>query len=183
VKFAYADPPYPGMAKKLYNCDEVNHINLIHKLVETYDGWALSTKSNSLKDLLPLCPKKTRVAAWVKPFAFMRPNIWPCYAWEPIIFFKPKRLIRRDIKTPHDWILCNPYGVSKREREKGNQIKGQKPDPFSFWLFSILDMRPGDIFDDLFPGSKRVSKAWEKFIINYARPISKLSCYSDEKDI
>lgn len=144
MKLAYADPPYPGMAKRLYNCDEVDHPQLIKRLVENYDGWALSTKSNSLRDLLPLCPKGTRVAAWVKPFAFMRPNVWPNYAWEPIIFFKPKRPTRRNARTPHDWLLLNPHGVSKKERENGNQTKGQKPEAFSEWLFGILDARSED---------------------------------------
>ena len=168
MRLAYADPPYPGMAKSLYQCEEIDHPELIARLC-SYDGWALSTKSNSLRDLLPLCPPEARVAAWVKPFAFMRPNIWPNYAWEPVIFVRPKRPVRRKVRTPHDWLSCNPWGVSSKERKAGG-VKGQKPEPFSLWLFGILDARTEDSFDDLFPGSGRVGRCWESWAADQKPP-------------
>ena len=47
VKFAYADPPYIGQAKRHYshdpNCAEVDHAELIAQLCSEFpDGWALS---------------------------------------------------------------------------------------------------------------------------------------------
>lgn len=53
VKFAYADPPYPGHTKrKLYandpQCAEVDHAELVARLVRDFpDGWALSTYPGS----------------------------------------------------------------------------------------------------------------------------------------
>jgi len=47
VRFAYADPPYPGQSKKHYGdhpdyAGEVDHPALIAQLVAEYpDGWAL----------------------------------------------------------------------------------------------------------------------------------------------
>lgn len=41
------------------------------------------------------------------------------------------------------------------------RVIGAKPAPFLFWLFSLLGARPGDHFDDLFPGSGGVMRAWE----------------------
>lgn len=90
---AYADPPYPGQARKHYRNDpshipaaEVDHAALIAQLCDEYpDGWALSTSSAALRDVLLLCPADVRVAAWVKPFAVFKPGVNPAYAWEPVI--------------------------------------------------------------------------------------------------
>lgn len=109
-----------------------------------------------------MCPPKVRVAAWVKPFAFFKPKVWPAYAWEPVIYKKPKRDCRRDAKTPVDWLLLNPHGVSRKQRTDGDQTKGQKPEAFTRWLIQMLDARPGDSLDDLFHGSGRVSAEWNR---------------------
>ncbi len=58
--FAYADPPYPGTAAKYYRLEptyagEVDHRALVASLLqERYAGWALSTSSKALRDVLPL---------------------------------------------------------------------------------------------------------------------------------
>lgn len=89
MRFAYADPPYIGQAKKHYShdpqCAEVDHAQLIAQL-ETYDGWALSLSTPSLQEILALCPKDVRIAAWVKPFCAFKVNVNPAYAWEPVIW-------------------------------------------------------------------------------------------------
>jgi hypothetical protein len=100
-------------------------------------------------------PPKTRVAAWVKPFAFFKPGVWPAYAWEPVIY-KPARNADRSKKTPMDWFSNLPDGVSRSERHAGD-IKGQKREAFTRWLLEILRWEPCDEFADLFPGSGRVS--------------------------
>ena len=152
----FADPPYLGQAKKHYShdpqCAEVDHQALIQKLDATYDGWALSCSSPSLRVLLPLCPSDVRVAAWVKPFAsFKRAN--PAYAWEPVIF-RPCRS-RKGRFTVRDWVDANI--TLKRG------LCGVKPDRFCYWLFEILAMEPQDTFDDLFPGSGAVTRAWTQW--------------------
>ena len=81
--FAYADPPYPGRAyyykRESSYAGEVDHKELVDRLVAQYpDGWALSTSSPSLADILPLCPEDVRVMAWVKPFAsFKVDDLYP----------------------------------------------------------------------------------------------------------
>lgn len=68
ARFAYADPPYPGRAKKHYGCAETDYPALVARLqAGGYLGWALSTSEDSLRWLLPLCPEGTRVCPWVKP--------------------------------------------------------------------------------------------------------------------
>jgi hypothetical protein len=67
--------------------DEDTHAALIVRLCSDFpDGWAMSATSQSLQALLRHCPDKTRVGAWVKPFAAFRPNVTPSFAWEPVIF-------------------------------------------------------------------------------------------------
>jgi len=148
VKVAYADPPYVGQAKKHYGSEEVDYKNLIIQL-ETYDAWALSCSSPSLKMLLSLCTAQVRIAAWVKPFCIFKPNVDPAYAWEPIIFIPTGRK-SRSRATVRDWLSANIT------LKKG--LVGVKPREFSFWLFRLLGMEPEDEFTDLFPGSGAVSE-------------------------
>lgn len=152
MRFAYADPPYMGQAKRHYQCDEVNHSVLINFLVDNFpDGWALSCSSPSLKQILPMCPDSVRIMAWVKPFAIFKPNVNPAYAWEPVIVSGGRKR-GRDVLTVRDWVSAN---ITLRRG-----LVGAKPDDFSFWLFDVLGMQSGDDFVDLFPGTGAVSKAW-----------------------
>lgn len=150
MRIAYADPPYIGQARKHYNSEEVDHKKLILEL-EAYDAWALSCSSPSLRILLPLCPPRARVAAWVKPFCSFKPNVDPAYAWEPVIFIPTGRKSRAR-GTARDWVKANIT------LQKG--LPGAKPPDFSFWLFRLLQMEPDDDFFDLFPGTGAVKKHW-----------------------
>ncbi len=153
MKLAYADPPYIGCSHYYPEKQEVDHRKLILELM-TYDGWALSCSTPSLKILLPMCPDSVRIGAWVKPFCSFKPNVNPAYAWEPVIF-KPARGYTREDSTVRDWVSANIT------LKKG--ICGAKPERFCFWLFEILGMHIDDNFIDLFPGTRAVSKAWQKW--------------------
>ena len=105
MKFAYADPPYPGCAHLYPEKREVDHDALIRRLFYDYpDGWALSTNTPSLRELLNLCPPEVRVAAWVKPFAVFKPNVNPAYAWEPVIWMGGRKKRGREDPTVRDWV-------------------------------------------------------------------------------
>lgn len=157
MKFAYADPPYIGQAKRRYShdplCAEVDHEKLIAQL-EEYDGWALSLSSPTLKQILAMCPDDVRVAAWVKPFCAFKPNVNPAYAWEPVIW-KSSRKRTREQLTVRDWV------AESITLQRG--LTGAKPDDFCYWLFELLNIQDGDTFDDLFPGTRAVSKAFGKW--------------------
>ena len=152
-RIAYADPPYVGQAKKHYGTAEVNHTLLIAYL-QTFDGWALSCSSSSLVCLLPLCPE-ARVGAWVKPFCSFKPNVNPAYAWEPVLY-QPARRRGRNVATVRDWV-STPITLQKG-------LVGVKPPKFCYWLFDLLGVEPGDSFEDVFPGSGAVTKAYDKYI-------------------
>jgi hypothetical protein len=162
MKFAYADPPYIGQARKHYSkeaaadgrvAEEVNHLDLIDSL-DAFDGWALSLSTPSLKQILSYCPPSVRVGAWVKPFASFKKGVDPAYAWEPVIY-RTRRKWRANQPTCRDWVSA-PITLQRG-------VSGAKPEAFCFWLFEVLGMTRHDEFHDLFPGSGAVTRAWQKW--------------------
>lgn len=168
LRIAYADPPYPGFAAKLYKHEptyggEVDHAALITSLVHGYDGWALSTSAKSLRQILPLCPEAVRVCAWVKPIGVSSRTFGLHNAWEPLIV-SPARLLR---PGKRDWLAAQPA-------RSGGTLIGRKPEAFCVWLFDVLGMLPGDSLDDLFPGTGIVGRAWNEL---------SLPCSGDESNV
>jgi hypothetical protein len=155
LRFCYADPPYPGTAKKYYGSQsnfegEVDHRSLIDRLMSSgYAGWALSTSARALRQILPLCPPEIRVCAWVKPGGAPPATRGLHNVWEALIVLQGRRLRpgRRDA------IYIHPARF-------GGELPGRKPLKFCAWLFGAMGMLPGDQLDDLFPGSGIVSRAW-----------------------
>lgn len=155
MRFAIADPPYPGQAHRYPEQTEVDHAELVARLVRDYpDGWALCTASTTLASVLALCPPDVRIGAWVKPFASFKPGVNPAYAWEPVIW-RGGRKRERSQPTARDWVSAN---ITLRRG-----LVGAKPEAFCCWLFELLNARPGDLIDDLYPGTKAVTTAWGKY--------------------
>lgn len=158
MRVAYADPPYIGQAKRHYADHpdyggEVDHAALIGRL-NTFDAWALSLSSPTLKQILVLCPDDVRIGAWTKTFASFKPNVNPAYCWEPVIF-RGGRKLGRGVPTVRDYVSA-PITLQRG-------VHGAKPDRFCWWLFEFLGMEPDDEFHDLFPGSGAVGRAWEQW--------------------
>lgn len=157
ARFAYADPPYPGLSKKYYGhhpdyAGEVDHAALIARLeAGGYAGWALSTSSRALQEILPLCPPGVRVCAWVKPIGVARSTYGLHSAWEALIVAGGRK------RQPgvRDWLRAQPA-------RKWGTLMGRKPVAFCAWLFDCLGMLPGDELDDLFPGTGAVARAWRE---------------------
>lgn len=167
MRFAYADPPYPGQAARHYGEEaaadgrvarEVNHPLLIAHLCEEFpDGWALSTSSPALRSILGACPDDVRVGVWVKPFAVYKPGVNPAYSWEPVIF-RGGRKIASDVPKVRDYV-SEPI----RLRRGRKVVIGQKPRVFCWWLFDWLNLESDDELVDIFPGSGAVSVALEGY--------------------
>jgi hypothetical protein len=165
MRFAYADPPYFGLAAKFYgdrhpdaaDYDRIEtHKVLVNRLVDEFsDGWALSMTTGNLHDILPLCPRNARVMAWVKPFCSFKPGVGVAYAWEPVVVCGGRRR-ERNQGTVRDWCAVNI--TLKRG------FAGAKPREFCLWLFSVLNILPGDEFIDVFPGSGAVGIAWAEYV-------------------
>ena len=184
LRLAYADPPYPGLARRYYAdhpdyAGEVDHAALIRRL-STYDGWALSTSSRALRDLLPLCPPGVRVAAWHRGERPTRSG-GPLAAWEPVIYHGGRPLHVAPAGQ-HDTSLdagatCREdqvdaseistrrvdslvYRPGHRTTDPGRVI-GTKPARYIRWVLDLLGALPGDDLTDLYPGSGGVARAWQ----------------------
>jgi hypothetical protein len=160
LRFAYADPPYPG--KSGYYADhadfggEVDHVQLLSRLAAAqYDGWALSTSAEALPAVLASCPAGVRVAAW---FRGERPtrSLRPLNAWEPVVYFGGRAYPSPATSRRLDALVA----VSRPRTTDPHRVIGAKSAAFCDWLFDLLGMLPGDELDDLFPGSGRVAEAW-----------------------
>jgi hypothetical protein len=156
VKFAYADPPYPGCAHRYKDhkdfAGEVDHAALVSRLEADYDGWLLHTRSVALRDVLPLCPPSARLMAWVKPFAAFKRNVSVAYAWEPVIV----KAVRKPVVTGR--IVMRDWVAESITLKKG--LCGAKPQKVCAWAFEMAGLEPGDEFHDLFPGTGAVLNAW-----------------------
>lgn len=154
MKLAYADPPYLGCGKlypehpdALKWDDPDEHIKLLQKLEDDYDGWAYSASSPSLPVLLSyrnVLPS-FRIAAWVKPFAAFKRNVRIAYTWEPVIF-KPGRDRSKDGASVGRDHLAESITLKKG-------LTGAKPEKFCLWVLNLLGYVEGDEVDDLFPGT------------------------------
>ncbi len=153
--FAYADPPYVGLAH--YYADqpsyggEVDHRALIAQLTARTDlaGWALSCSGASLRELLPMMPAHTRVCPWVKPIGVPRATLGLHNTWEALC------VVGGRAREPgmRDWLSAQPA-------RGGGELTGRKPLAFCAFLFDALGMVPGDQLEDLFPGTGIVGRAW-----------------------
>ncbi len=162
MKFAIADPPYLGLAVKFYGdmhpdaavFDTIDgHRELVERLERDYDGWAMFLHQQSLRHILPLCPPGARVMSWVKPWCSFKPTVRVAYAWEPIIVNGGRPFEGREQDTERDWISAN--------MTMGVGFQGAKPPKVVRWLLRVLNARPDDHIDDLFPGSGNVSRTIE----------------------
>ncbi len=159
--FAYADPPYPGLSSKYYRgrenyAGEVDHQKLISEMTACvasgkWAGWALSSSSKALKQLLQWCPDGVSVCAWVKPIGVPPATLGRHCTWEPVLVFGGRK------RPPgvRDWLSAQPA-------RGGGELPGRKPIAFCSWLFQLLGMIPGDRVLDLFPGSGVVTRSWEE---------------------
>lgn len=175
MRFAYADPPYIGQAKRHYSadpkCAEVDHLELIDRLTREFpDGWALSASAPSLGIILPMCPIGYRVGVWVKTFCAFKRNVRPAYGWEPVIFWggrNPMNGYRATIPerngkqtTPKDFILAEDSIAEPITLRKG--LVGAKPEKVCRWILDLLNVQPGDEVVDLFPGTGIMDRVAEE---------------------
>ena len=157
--FAYADPPYLGCGKSLYGShhpdaaawdDPAAHIDLVSRLSDEYpDGWAVSCNPRDLRMYLGAAPSDVRIAAWCKTWHQIRSTTVQ-YAWEPVIW-RGGRKDNKRIPMVRDWLTANAT------RERG--LPGAKPQVFNRWVLDLLNFQPGDVLDDLFPGTYGMSRA------------------------
>lgn len=165
ANIGYADPPYPRKST-LYRdhpdfAGEVDHGPLLAQL-ETFDGWALSTDEQGLRVIRPLLVGVDhRMAVWVRG-ARPGPCRGPASSWEAVLY-RPARQ-----ETTRDPVLDSLVYTARARTTNPARVIGAKPAAFWNWLFGLVGARPGDRFDDLFPGSGAGSLAWTMYEENAA---------------
>ena len=197
-RLAYADPPYPGRARRYYGdhpdyAGEVDHAELVASLSADYDAWALSTAADALQDVLAVCPPGVRVAAWHRGARPHRSATGPINAWEPVIYGGQFRrahqvdasaLAMRDASgrssaTRRGEQLDPSRGSSRRvdsfvfapaaRTTDPDRVIGAKPAAFWGWVFDLLGATPIDSFTDVFPASGAGTRAWDVWCGNASR--------------
>lgn len=149
MRFGYADPPYPGLARRYYGCPEVDHVELVaHLEAEFPDGWALSTSGAAARQVWGLCPPDTRLAVFVRGERRV-PAKRPRYAWEAL-FVRGGRSRLRAASEPCGDVL----DFRGRQHSHPGALVGMKPAAFASWMFGLLGAGLGDELVDLFPGSR-----------------------------
>ncbi len=173
MKIGYADPPYPGQAKKRYGDHpdydgEVDHAELA-TMLSMYDGWCLHTSSVALADVLAVIPsmEDVRIMAWVKTFAAFKPNVPVAYAWEPVLVKAARKPVVKAGMVYRDWI-AEPITMQRG-------LPGAKPDDVCRWLFEVMGCEPDDELHDLFPGTGAVTRAWENWRSQLTLPFEALA--------
>jgi len=176
MKFAIADPPYLGRANRWYGAtgcgdgyglgkpdihpeaylwdEPATHKNLINKLMNEYDGFAIALTVHSLSTYMEEIATNSRngirVMAWVKPSAVPSGNRIQ-NVWEPVIIKMPKtRKNYKSGKSCKDVLIAHP---------PRNGFVGAKPSDWTYWVMDAMGVQKGDTVDDLFNGSGMVAGA------------------------
>ena len=158
MRFAYADPPYPGTARRRYGQVEVDLGELRHRLAE-FDGWALHTNPQGLLALLPLFPS-SRIMAWCKADGLPVTKRGLVYSWEPILL--------KALRPAEIWVRDSLWVDSKASMPvagatPGDKGRGWKAPGVIQWVFKAAGLQATDDLEDLFPGSGAVQREWDKF--------------------
>jgi hypothetical protein len=182
MRLAIADPPYLGLADMFYGTgerlkvgktstvsaarradshpdaarydDPEAHRQMVNRLVDEYDGWAIAMLPSSLRHYLAWVPESTRVAVWHDPNV-MPTGSHPRRKWEPVLIYRPAGRRRiQDVPGPHvsDVLTCVHTNGSA-----SNGFAGAKPQAWTSWVLAMLGWDPDtDTVTDLFPGSGAV---------------------------
>lgn len=167
MRFAYADPPYIGQAKRHYGREEVDHPRLILNLYRDFpDGWALSCSTPSLQTILQQCHNiawdlyrkeatPARIGAWCKSFCSFKRNVRPAYAWEPVIFHGGRNPVNGHAATIPErngkQTTPKDFHIAPITLKKG--LVGAKPESVCNWILDLLNFQSGDELVDLYPGT------------------------------
>jgi hypothetical protein len=182
MRLAIADPPYLGRAEMFYGAGNVANMNvggnihpmaksdhhpdaaawddiekhreLVARLVDEFDGWAIAMVPDNLHEYLPMVPRRTRVAVWHNPMT-MPAGQHPRRRWEPVLVYVPdgRRRVRDVAGPPVVDVLTVTHELEKR---KG--FAGAKPRAWTRWVLGMLGYDPdADEVVDLFPGSGAVA--------------------------
>jgi hypothetical protein len=140
---------YHPLAHEWDNRDR--HEELIHALIDNYDGWALAMAHDNLRDILPMVPRlePVRIGIWTKPQT-MPGGARVLNVYEPVIVRIPEG---RRASTGAEIFPRDSVTVSRLN----NGFPGAKPPQWTRWVLDMLGYEDADEVDDLFGGSGAVA--------------------------
>ena len=129
------------------------HEELVHALIDNYDGWALAMAHDNLRDILPMVPRSVpvRVGIWTKPQT-MPSGARVLNNYEPVIVRVPegRRAATGQTMFPRDSVTIARIN---------NGFAGAKPPQWTRWVLDLMGYDPeADEVDDLFGGSGAVAR-------------------------
>lgn len=133
--------------------DVTRHEELVHALIDNYDGWAIAMAHDNLRDYLPMIPRTVpvRVAIWTKPQT-MPSGARVVNNYEPVIVRIPegRRAAAGQTIFPRDSVTISRLNSG---------FAGAKPPQWTRWVLDMMGYDPeADEVDDLFGGSGAVAR-------------------------
>ena len=126
------------------------HKNLIEKLENEYDGFALCMAHDNLQKLLPFCKPNIKIMIWHKWSIPSRSRIQNRF--EPVLIRIPKSL-KGAVKGQ-----TMPDVLTWQMRTKSD-FAGAKPKEWTYWVLDAMGVDKDDEIEDLFIGSGAVTQA------------------------
>jgi len=133
--------------------DARRHEELVHAMMDNYDGWAVAMAHDNLRDYLPMIPSHVpiRIGIWTKTQA-MPSGARVLNTYEPVIVRIPegRRSSTGQTIFPRDSVTI---------ARVNNGFPGAKPPAWTRWILDMLGFDPEiDTVDDLFGGSGLVAQ-------------------------
>jgi hypothetical protein len=72
------------------------------------------------------------------------------------VIYQPARALVRDGQVLDSLVFEARPRIADPRR-----VVGSKPGTFAGWIFGLMQAQPGDVLEDLYPGSRRVGQAFE----------------------
>ena len=180
MKFAIADPPYYGKAKRWYGKGGVGygygkgqadnhpdaelwdkpeaHLQLLRDLESQYEGFAIATSVYGLNVYLQQVDlgwsSGYRLAIWHKPISAPSGSRIR-NAYEPVIIKVPES--RRGYKSHARMDDIATINIRR------NGFIGSKPKEWTWWVLDLMGANAADRIDDLFHGSGAVESAIQEW--------------------
>ena len=128
------------------------HEELVHQLIDNYDGWVIAMAHDNLRDYLPMIPTRipVKVVIWNKPQS-MPGGGRVQNVYEPAI-----------VRIPEGRRSSSGVGLQTKDlvtiSRINNGFPGAKPPSWTRWVLEVMGYDPAsDTVDDLFSGSGAVS--------------------------
>ena len=133
--------------------DLERHEELVHALIDNYDGWAIAMAHDNLRDYLPMIPREVpvRIGIWTKTQP-MPSGARVMNVYEPVIVRIPEG---RRSATGQEIFPRDSVTIARIN----NGFAGAKPPQWTRWVLDMMGYDPdADEVDDLFGGSGAVAR-------------------------